>query len=155
MKIIRSRHVADALIKLGFAEAQIFPRDSEVALLDERGVALFGKRFASWLWRADVGNNGIESFDCDDYAGAAAFFARLDHATWHSNVDAGVAFGELWYVDNELGGHAINFTAHSEADEIKIKLWEPQIKWNESETRQVSLSEVPLSRVSRWLFAAF
>lgn len=155
MKTIPSRHVVDTLIKLGCAEAKIFPRDTSVALLDEKGVALFGKRFASWLWRANVGNSGDESFDCDDFAGAAAFFARLDHATWHGNVDAGVAFGEVWYVDSDTGPHAVNFSAHSENDQIKIKLWEPQVQWNENGTRRVSMREVPLSRVSLWLFCSF
>jgi len=154
VKVVSSRLVADALIKCGFQEHQIHPRDSEVALLTKRGVELLGKRFASFLWTTGLDKYADERWDCDDYASACRVFAAIDHAKW-SKVDAGVAFGEVWFIGDE-GGHAINFATHeNEKGELEICLYEPQVQWNSQGTAVVSLSEVPISSVQRWLFASW
>ena len=128
------------------------PADTDVALLDIKGIPLFAKRFASWLWRTGLNRYADERWDCDDYADAAFAFAKIDHALWQK-VDASVGLGMVWYWGEE-GLHAVNWTAHQlGADEkITIKLWEPQITWNSSGTVLGAFSEVPVSSVSRWLF---
>ncbi len=154
MKIIPSRAVGEALLKLGLTEAQMFPRDAEVALLARAGVVDFGRRFAAWLWRSGMETYAAERWDCDEYAGAAHLFAKLDHALWRTE-EAGLAFGEVWYI-GETGGHAVNFAAHqNDNNELEICLYEPQVQWSDDGKAQVSMCAVPLSQVSRWLFASW
>ena len=69
--------------------------------------------FTKALWSAKrfFGIYGweAESFDCDDFARAAAALAQyLHHKTAGRPKDTALAFGELWYRKDNGEGHAIN-----------------------------------------------
>lgn len=150
MTIVPASKIGDALRAAGCPEDRIFLPDSSYAMLTTDGVKRFGKRFASFLWRAGL-DYGEDRWDCDNFAKAAAYYASEDWARWEK-VDAAMAFGEMWYVGKE-GGHAINWAAHPKNEEIEICCYEPQVGWGEGPT-QVSMRPVPLSEVSLWLFCS-
>lgn len=151
MTIADSMEIRDALVDAGCPEDRIHLADERYAMLTPKGVELFGKRFASFLWRAKL-SYADESWDCDNFARSAAYYAAEDHARWEK-VSAALAFGEVWYV-GEDGGHAINWAAHVENEKVKICLYEPQVSWGNVGAAQVSMREVPLRAVSRWLFCS-
>jgi hypothetical protein len=139
-------------MRAGCEESRIHPRDGDYVLLDRSAVPLFAKRFAAWLW--DAGLHYVsERWDCDDYALCARCWASLDHAL-HSREEAGLAFGECWYISDE-GGHAINWSVHTNAEgHLELALWEPQVTWA-TDTSQASMAPVPLENVQRWLYVAW
>lgn len=66
---------------------------------------------AHQVWIKSLGADGwiSETNDCDDHARGAAFFASLLHSKTPKAPEAGLAFGEFWYVRADgAGAHAIN-----------------------------------------------
>lgn len=86
-----------------------------------------------------------EAGDCDDFSQAAAFYAKwLNRVSPNRNTEAGLAVGELYYIKDSGGGHAINFIVTLIGDRIQIVFYEPQLR------RIVSLSEAERGRVMFW-----
>lgn len=91
--------------------------------------------FSSGLWQFQhemgIARWESESNDCDKFAIAASFYAKwLNHSSPNRNVDAGLAFGELYYLKSGLAGqgHAINFFIALAGDSIQLVCYEPQTR---------------------------
>jgi hypothetical protein len=101
------------------------------------------KVFGAALWSFQaffkVLNWTDEANDCDDFARLAAAFAQILHFLTPGRPPAtALAIGELWYVTDEGGGHAINIAVCGE----EVVTYEPQTR------KEVTLSEQEKQRVS-------
>tara|TARA_R110000868_G_scaffold117108_3_gene311137 strand:- start:1405 stop:1845 length:441 start_codon:yes stop_codon:yes gene_type:complete len=67
-----------------------------------------------------------EDNDCDDFARLSAAFAQvLHHNTPDRPEGTALAVGELWYLQDAGGGHAINFAVCG-PDKTDVLFYEPQ-----------------------------
>lgn len=66
-----------------------------------------------------------ENNDCDNFSCAARFLANLLN-TNSTMKQAGLAFGEFYYITRQGGGHAINFFISKPDGELEVFFLEPQ-----------------------------
>jgi hypothetical protein len=86
--------------------------------------------FSAALWSLqkffDLLNWSEEANDCDDFARLAAAFGQILHYLTPNRPPAtALAIGELWYVQDSGGGHAINIAVCGPAPS-DVVLYEPQ-----------------------------
>lgn len=86
-----------------------------------------------------------EAWDCDKFAIGASFYGKfLNSVSPNRNVAAALAIGELYYVKDVGGGHAINFFIVQAGQNLQIIFYEPQTR------AVVSLSPTERERVMFW-----
>lgn len=94
----------------------VVKRESVGALGTFLARTLFGFRVMGWQ----------TYFDCDDYARLAHVLACIMHRKARASnkgPDAEApAFGQIWYVQDGTGAHAVNWVRTEQG----IELWEPQ-----------------------------
>lgn len=127
MTTVFSDDMKKLLIENGFNNRNFAITDSDFALPAEQWVkTTFSSAFLNFLFKikADIGSE--EDNDCDDFALAAVFFAKLlHHRTKNKPEYTGLAFGEYYYIKAERGAHAINFFVTND-NGLKILFFEPQ-----------------------------
>jgi hypothetical protein len=92
---------------------------------------LFGPLASAWLkFVQAMGVSGYapEKNDCDKAARLCAAFAGILHARTPGAPNAGLAFGEFWYVRAVGGSHAINvaIAAGDQPTTFDLLFMEPQ-----------------------------
>lgn len=81
-----------------------------------------------------------ERADCDDFADAAAFYARGAHRLDGEAKEAtALAFGEFYYRPDSGGAHAINCFFTKVGDALELMFYEPQTQ------QVVNLSQTEIS----------
>ena len=119
--------------------------DATYAVVARESVHALGKFLARTLFGFRV--MGWQTFfDCDDYARLAHVLACIMHrkarASNRGPEAEAPAFGQIWYVQDGTGAHAVNWVRTEQG----IELWEPQ--------NQTFLGCSPVERRSAWqLFA--
>lgn len=67
-----------------------------------------------------------ERSDCDDFADAAAFYARGAHRFTEGQEGVAIAFGEFYYNPDSGGSHATNCFFTKVNDALELMFYEPQ-----------------------------
>lgn len=102
----------------------------------------FSQGLAAFQFQMGIDKWSSESNDCDKFAIAASFYCKwLNHSSPNRKYSAGIACGEIYYIRDAGGGHAINFFLTSDGDKIKTVFYEPQTRMI------VALSENEKSRI--------
>lgn len=113
------------LLHAEFPNAMQHIADLTYARVTRTGVTRLHSFMGKHLWTFRI-TGWATYFDCDDYARLAHVLAAVMHRKGRrQNVapDAeAVAFGQVWYMIDNGGGHAINWVV----TERGLETWEPQ-----------------------------
>jgi hypothetical protein len=124
MKIITGDEVFER-INLENAYARILVADAQYVLPTARAFhGVFAGGLAGFLAALKMGEYIPEKGDCDDFALAGEFFAKLMHRRNEKAPNTGIAVGTWWYARAApKGTHAVNFAILSG---MRLAFLEPQ-----------------------------
>lgn len=124
-----SDEMLEFLTESGFTTRNRAITDSDFALPTEKWIkTTYSSALSDFLFKMRSDIPAEEDNDCDDFALAATFFAKLLHRRTKGRPEyTGLAFGEFYYIKTDVGGHAINFFVTND-NGLKVCFYEPQTK---------------------------
>ena len=124
---IQAPQIINQLIAAGITSAGWSVSDSEYALPTMQWVTgPFSDALRKLQYEFKVNRWTREDNDCDDFARLSAAFAQVLHSNTPDHPEGtALAIGEMWYVQDSGGGHAINFAVCG-PDHTDVLFYEPQ-----------------------------
>lgn len=121
-----SKEISDVLYDNGIKPVNLLIADREYSVPTKKWfLDTFSSSLISNLIKIGIYRYTPEKNDCDDYARFAASLAQIFN--FRSNPEnKGLTVGEVWYMKDALGGHAINIAIVSNGKILEIVFMEPQ-----------------------------
>jgi hypothetical protein len=125
------------LINFGLSTTKLYISDADYS--KPKSSYLFGEFktfYKAWLFEHNL-HTWQPNWDCDNFSSTYYVFAQMCHAKSSKTFTQGIAVGELFYLKENSGGHAINIAI----TEKGVTIIEPQtgneIKMTDAEKKSV------------------
>jgi hypothetical protein len=107
---MNSTTLEEELMKFGFLglHTRFLITDSDYALPTSKFLlGQFYTFYQAWAWENNL-SKWKKKWDCDNFSSLYYVFAQICHVTAGERPEEGIAVGEMFYLQDKGGGHAVN-----------------------------------------------